>query len=205
RYEHGAWMGQGPSTMNFDDSPLLVIWEVTQACDLACVHCRASAMPGRNPFELNTQEGRTLLDEVRRFGAPMMVFTGGDPLKRPDIYELIRHSVSIGLRTNITPSATPLLTGPAIETFKACGVSRMAISLDGPEAATHDTFRGVPGVFDRAIFALGHAQKIGLETQLQTTVTRRNLNTLAKIADLAATFGVKMWSLFFLIVTGRAQ
>ena len=191
--------------MDFNDSPLLVIWEVTQACDLACVHCRASAMPGRSNLELNTDEGRALLDEVRQFGSPMMVFTGGDPLKRPDIYDLIRYSASIGLRTNVTPSATPLLTGRAIATFKACGVSRMAISLDGPDAATHDAFRGVPGVFDRAIFALRQAQHIGLETQLQTTVTRRNIHNLGSIAELAAEFGVKMWSLFFLIVTGRAQ
>src|SRR2546426_7686469 len=129
--------------MDFNEAPLLVIWEVSQACDLACVHCRASAMPARSPLELSTEEGCRLLDEVRRFGSPMMVFTGGDPLKRPDIYDLIRHSVSIGLRTNITPSATPLLTGHAIARFKACGVSRMAISLDGPDAETHDAFRGV--------------------------------------------------------------
>jgi radical SAM protein len=191
--------------MDFDEAPLLVIWEVSQACDLACVHCRASAMPARNPLELSTDEGYRLLDEARRFGNPMMVFTGGDPLKRPDIYELIRHSVSIGLRTNITPSATPLLTGYAIARFKACGVSRMAISLDGPDAETHDAFRGVPGVFDRAMFALRQAQHIGLETQLQTTVTKRNLRTLGRIAELAAAHDVKMWSLFFLIVTGRAQ
>ena len=95
--------------MNFDQSPLLVIWEVTQACDLACVHCRASAQPARHPHELNTEEGRRLLEEIRSFGEPLMVFTGGDPLKRPDLYELIRHSVKLGLRTNVTPSATPLL------------------------------------------------------------------------------------------------
>ena len=135
----------------------------------------------------------------------MMVFTGGDPLKRPDIYDLIQHSVSLGLRTNVTPSATPLLTAEAIDRFQACGVSRMAISLDGPDAATHDSFRGVAGVFDRAMFALRHAQSIGLETQLQTTVTKRNMHKLDRIAELAAAVGVKMWSLFFLIVTGRAQ
>ena len=94
-----------------------------------------------------------------------MVFTGGDPLKRPDLYELIRHSVKIGLRTNVTPSATPLLTEDAIDRFKECGVSRMAISLDGPDAQSHDDFRGIPGTFDRAMMALYHAKKIGLETQ----------------------------------------
>jgi radical SAM protein len=191
--------------MNFDQSPLLVIWEVTQACDLACVHCRASAQPNRNPGELTTEQGYRLLEEIRSFGNPLMVFTGGDPLKRPDLYDLIRHSVKVGLRTNVTPSATPLLTAEAIERFQRYGVSRMAISLDGPDAETHDDFRGIPGTFDRAMFALGHAQKIGLDTQLQTTVTRRNMAKLPRIAEIAREVGTKTWSLFFLITMGRAD
>jgi AdoMet-dependent heme synthase len=190
--------------MNFDQCPMLVIWEVTQACDLACVHCRASAQSERNPAELTTDQGRRLLDEIRSFGEPLMVFTGGDPLKRPDLYDLIRHSVSIGLRTNVTPSATPLLTAEAIDGFKEAGVTRMAISVDGPDAASHDDFRGIPGTFDRAMFALRHARDIGLDTQFQTTVTRRNMNRLAEVAEIAKEVRTKMWSLFFLIVTGRA-
>ena len=190
--------------MNFDQAPMLVIWEVTQACDLACVHCRASAQPGRHPQELSTRQGLELLDEIKSFGNPLMVFTGGDPLKRPDLYDLLRHSVEIGLRTNVTPSATPLLTEAAIDRFQECGVSRMAISLDGPDARSHDDFRGIPGTFDRALGALHHAKKIGLETQLQTTVTRRNLPRLPEVAQIAAEVNTKMWSLFFLIVTGRA-
>jgi radical SAM protein len=190
--------------MNFDQSPMLVIWEVTQACDLACVHCRASAQPDRNPKELTTEQGYRLLDEIRSFGEPLMVFTGGDPLKRPDLYDLIRYAVKIGLRTNVTPSATPLLTGEAIEKFKEAGVSRMAISLDGPDAATHDEFRGIPGTFERAMFALRHARDIGLDTQYQTTVTRRNMKRLPEMAEIAKEVRCKMWSLFFLIVTGRA-
>ena len=167
--------------MNFDQSPMLVIWEVTQACDLACVHCRASALPERSPKELTTEQGYRLLDEIRSFGEPLMVFTGGDPLKRPDLYDLIRYGVKIGLRTNVTPSATPLLTAEAIDQFKAAGVSRMAISLDGPDAASHDEFRGIPGTFDRAMFALRHARDIGLDTQLQTTITRRNMGRLQEV------------------------
>src|SRR6516225_215440 len=190
--------------MNFDQAPMLVIWEVTQACDLACVHCRASAQPLRHPQELTTDQGFRLLDEVRSFGEPLLVFTGGDPLKRPDLYDLIRYSVRIGLRTNVTPSATPLLTVDAVEGFKAAGVSRMAISLDGPDAASHDDFRGVPGTFDRALFALRHARDIGLDTQLQTTVTRRNMGRLPEMAEIANEVRTRMWSLFFLIVTGRA-
>src|SRR5262249_36064701 len=137
-----------PRAMNFDRAPMLAIWEVTQACDLACVHCRASAQPGRDSRELTTVQGYRLLEEIRRFGdgpgvprgmekGPLMVFPGGDPLKRPDLFELLRYSAKIGLRTNVTPSATPLLSAQAIEGFQAAGVSRMAISLDGPDAATH--------------------------------------------------------------------
>ena len=190
--------------MNFDQAPMLVIWEVTQACDLACVHCRASAQPERHAQELTTEQGYRLLDEIRSFGEPLMVFTGGDPLKRPDLYDLIRHSVSIGLRTNVTPSATPLLTADAIDRFQQAGVSRMAISVDGPDAATHDDFRGIPGTFERAMFALRHARDSGLDTQFQTTVTRRNMARLAEVAELVREVRSKMWSLFFLIVTGRA-
>ncbi|MDR3702447.1 MAG: TIGR04053 family radical SAM/SPASM domain-containing protein [Candidatus Sulfopaludibacter sp.] len=190
--------------MNFDQAPMLVIWEVTQACDLACVHCRASAQSERNPHELTTEQGYRLLDEIRSFGEPLMVFTGGDPLKRPDLYDLIRYAVKIGLRTNVTPSATPLLTAEAIEGFKAAGVSRMAISLDGPDAPSHDDFRGIPGTFDRAIMALRHARDIGLDTQFQTTVTKRNMARLPEMAEIAREVRTKMWSLFFLIVTGRA-
>jgi radical SAM protein len=190
--------------MNFDQAPMLVIWEVTQACDLACVHCRASAQSERAANELTTEQGYRLLDEIKSFGEPLMVFTGGDPLKRPDIFELARYAVKIGLRTNVTPSATPLLTNDAIDRFKEAGVARMAISVDGPDAATHDDFRGIPGTFDRAMIALRHARDIGLDTQFQTTVTRRNMHRLAEVAEIVQEVRSKMWSLFFLIVTGRA-
>jgi radical SAM protein len=191
--------------MNFDQAPLIVIWETTQACDLACVHCRASAAPQRNRSELTTDEGYRLLDQVREFGTPLMVFTGGDPLKRPDLPLLLRRSVALGLRTNVSPSATPLLTRQAIQNFKECGVQRMAISLDGSNASAHDEFRGVTGTYDRALEALEDARLIGLETQLQTTVTPRNMHSLDHIAQIAAAVNVRMWSVFFLVVTGRAS
>ena len=189
--------------MDFNLSPLLVIWEVTQACDLTCVHCRANAQPERNPHELTTEEGYRLLEETKQFGNPLLVLTGGDPLKRPDLYDLARYSVQLGLRTNVTPSATPLLTSEAIDGFKSSGISRMAISLDGPDAPTHDGFRRVDGTYDQAIFALRYAREIGLETQVQTTVTRRNLTKLAQIAEQVGEAQAKMWSLFFLVSTGR--
>ena len=181
-----------------------MIWEVTQACDLACAHCRASAVPCRNPDELTTEEGFRLLSEVRSFGEPLMIFTGGDPLKRPDIFELLSESVRLGLRTTITPSATPLLSREAIAAIQRTGVSRMAVSLDGADEISHDGFRGVHGSFHRTLAALKEARNLGLETQVNTTVTRRNLGQLEKIARLVAENGAKLWSVFFLVVTGRA-
>ncbi len=189
---------------SFNESPFLVIWELTQACDLACVHCRASAISCRNPLELTTDEGFGLLAEIRRFGEPLVVFTGGDPLKRPDVFQLLERSVSLGLRTTITPSATPLLTGEAIRRFKHCGVARMAVSLDGPDALSHDGFRRVPGSFDRTLFALRTAREIRLGTQVNSTVTRRTVERLPEIAAHVADLGASLWSVFFLVATGRA-
>ena len=190
---------------SFDEAPFLVIWEVTQACDLACVHCRASAISCRHPQELSTQEGFALLRAIKSFGEPLMVFTGGDPLKRPDLQELLRFSVDLGLRTTITPSATPLLTSETVRMIQRCGVARMAISLDGPNAASHDSFRRSPGSFATSLRALESARRIGLETQVNTTVTRHNANDLGRIAGKVAEVGARLWSVFFLVVTGRAS
>ena len=190
---------------SFDEAPFLVIWEVTQACDLACLHCRASAVPCRHPLELTTEEGFSLLDQVRACGDPLMVFTGGDPLKRPDLFALLARSVELGLRTTVTPSATPLLTAEAIRGFRDCGVARMAVSLDGPDAVSHDGFRRVPGSFDRTVFALEEARRIGLDTQVNTTVTRWSKSRLPEIAARVAASGARLWSVFFLVATGRAM
>jgi radical SAM protein len=190
---------------DFSQAPFLVIWELTQACDLACRHCRASAQPHRNPSELNIDEARRVIRQVRAFGDPLLVFTGGDPLKRADLFDLISESVAAGLRTTVTPSATPLLTPEAVRRFKQCGVSRMAVSLDGAGEAMHDDFRQVAGSFRQTILALRAAAACGLETQINTTVTRHNLHALPRIAQLVAAERARLWSVFFLVVTGRAQ
>jgi AdoMet-dependent heme synthase len=199
--EIALWFEIGDA-MDFNLSPLLVVWEVTQACDLACAQCRPSQRTERDSGELTTEEAYRLFEDVKEFGNPLMILTGGDPLKRPDIFDLIRHSVATGLRTNITPSATPLLTAEAVERFQECGISRMAIGLDGPDAPTHDRFRRSAGNYDRALFALRHGREIGLETQVQTTVARSNLATLGHVAELVAEVQAKMWSLFFPVSTG---
>jgi len=189
---------------DFSEAPFLVIWELTQACDLACRHCRASARPWRDPAELTTAEAFGVLAQIRALGDPLLVFTGGDPLKRPDLFDILSESVRSGLRTAITPSATPLLDRDAVRRFRGAGVARMAVSLDGADAEQHDGFRGVPGSFRITLDALAAAREMGLETQVNTTVTRRNLGSLERIAGLVAEHGARLWSVFFLVLTGRA-
>jgi radical SAM protein len=158
----------------------------------------------RDARELTTTEGFDLLETIKSFGDPLMVFTGGDPLKRPDLFQLLEKSCRLGLRTTVTPSATPLLTAGAILRFQLCGIARMALSLDGPDAASHDGFRRVSGSFCRTLFALEIARRMGLETQVNTTVTRHNIARLPEIAELVQLAGARLWSVFFLVPTGRA-
>ncbi len=156
-------------------------------------------------MELDAVQAREVIRQVKEFGDPLLVFTGGDPLKRADLYELLSESVRAGLRTTVTPSATPLLTAEAVRRIHGCGVSRMAVSLDGADEAAHDDFRQVAGSFRQTLGALRAAAEIGLETQINTTVTRRNVGTLDRIARLVEEEKARLWSVFFLVVTGRAQ
>src|SRR3954471_3676380 len=130
-------------TMNFDEQPFIVIWETTQACDLSCVHCRACAQPLRDLLELKTKYAKKLIDDVADLKAPVFVMTGGDPLKRPDIFELVSYCQQRGVRASLTPSATPLLTKEAIAKLKDAGLARLAISLDGSVPELHNAFRQV--------------------------------------------------------------
>ena len=113
------------------ERPFIAIWEVTQACDLACIHCRACAQPQRSLMELSTSEGESLIRQVRELRIPVFVLAGGDPLKRPDTFHLVEYRTKLGVRVSLTPSATPLLTRQAVEEFKARGLARLALSLDG--------------------------------------------------------------------------
>lgn len=191
--------------LDFSRSPFLVIWETTQACDLACKHCRAEAIPNRNPFELSTDEAKTMMDTVRRFGHPLFVLTGGDPLKRPDTEELVAYGTKIGLRVAMTPSGTPLMTPDVLRRLHGVGLARLAVSLDGSTAAIHDGFRGVDGSFDWTLRMLEEARELGLSTQVNTTVSRFNLGDFDRMAALVTELGIALWSVFFLVPTGRAK
>ncbi len=191
--------------MNFDERPYVVIWEMTQACDLVCTHCRAEAQPGRHPEELTTTEARNLIEQVRDLGPGVFVLSGGDPMKRPDVYDLIAHGRGLGVRMAMTPSVTPLLTDSAIRSLKREGLSRIAFSLDGSSPQIHDSFRGVAGSFARTLEVINVARAAGLTVQINTTVSRHNLADLPALAGLLSERDIALWSVFFLVPVGRGQ
>lgn len=192
-------------TVDFNERPFLAIWEVTQACDLACVHCRAAAQPERHPMELTTDEGKDLIEQIAAMKVPVFVLTGGDPIKRPDLFELIEHARTVGVRVSLTPSATPLLTREIILQLKEAGLARLAVSLDGARAETHDAFRGMAGSFARTLNAIRWANEAGLPVQINTTFSRRNRAEMDDIAKLVESLRITLWSVFFLVPTGRGK
>ena len=191
--------------VDFNERPFIAIWEATQACDLACVHCRASAQPLRSSFELSTAEAQRLIEQIAEMQVPVFVITGGDPLKRPDIFDLVEYATARGVRTSLTPSATPLLTREAIAELQQRGLARLAVSLDGPTAEIHDAFRRVPGSYEWTLRAVRWARELGLPVQINTTITRRNMADFDDMARLLEALDIAMWSVFFLVPIGRGQ
>jgi radical SAM protein len=191
--------------LNYDETPFLAIWEVTQSCDLACKHCRAAAQPIPHPDELTNAEGKKLIDQIAEMGVPIFVFTGGDPMKRKDVFELIRYAADKGVRVALTPSATPLLTREAIFKLKEAGLVRLGISLDGSTPEIHDTFRGLPGAWARTIQAIQWANEAGIPIQVHSTISRHNAKDLDNLCALFEKMAIVMWNVFFLVPVGRGQ
>jgi AdoMet-dependent heme synthase len=190
---------------DFDSRPMLVIWEMTQACDLNCAHCRANSRPHRHPLELSTAEAFHLIDQIAAMRVPLFVLTGGDPLKRPDLMPIVQYACRRGVRTSLTPSTTPLLTRDAIFDLKASGLMRLALSLDGSTAELHDGFRGVAGSYQRTLEAVEWCHEAGLPVQINTTMSKTNLSDIGNMIELLKSLRVVLWSVFFLVPTGRAQ
>ncbi len=191
---------------DFNQSPLLVFYEVTQACDLVCKHCRASAQTSCHPNQLDPQQALALVDQIAQFPTPpLLVITGGDPLKRTDLYQIIKYAKSKDLTVAITPSATPLLTTDTIDKLKDAGIDRMALSLDSHCQKTHDSFRGLQGSFNKTIQALQYANQIGISLQINTTVTADNAHQIDDIANWLTDKNIDLWSVFFLIQVGRGN
>jgi radical SAM protein len=192
---------------DLNDRPFMIIWETTNACDLACRHCRAEAIPENDPLSLTFAEAKTLLDQVDSFGKPrpIFIFTGGDPFKRTDLFDLLAYGNELGLAMAVSPSGTPLLNEANLRRVKENGGKAISLSIDGSTPERHDDFRQVPGSFDLTMNGWKTAREIGLKLQLNTTVTRYNLEDLPEIFRLVLDVGAMTWSLFFLVPTGRGK
>ena len=182
----------------------LVAWEVTRQCNLSCLHCRASAESGPYADELSTAEGLLLLDQIREVGQPVVILTGGEPLLRPDIYELARYGHKLGLRMVMAVNGT-LLDREKARKLKESGIQRISISMDGATAESHDYFRQVQGAFDGILKGIEAARSVGLEYQINTTVTRHNLHELVQIQEKAIELGAVAHHIFMLVPTGRGR
>jgi heme b synthase len=182
----------------------LVAWEVTRACNLACKHCRAKAHTEPFPGELTTEEAKALIDTFPRVGRPIVIFTGGEPLLREDIFDLAARVKERGLRPVMAPNGTLVSADKALEMRRA-GIERVSVSIDGPDAKSHDRFRGVPGAFEASMRGIEHLKRAGLEFQINTTVTRENLPHFREIFRLAERLGSAAWHIFLLVPTGRAE
>jgi len=188
-----------------DRRPVVLAWEVTQACGLACRHCRANARPDRHPDELTTAEGKRLLERAAAFGdGQVVVLSGGDPLARDDLTELVAYGDELGLRMAITPSGTASLTPDRVRELADAGVSRMALSLDGSTRERHDAFRGETSFAD-TLAAARAARDAGIPLQVNTTVCADTVDDLPAIRDRVRELGAVLWSAFFLVPVGRGS
>lgn len=203
----GHGHGHSSGSHDYSRNPMLVYWEMTQACALACRHCRAEAVNTPHPDELSHDESKTLLRQIAAFDKPLphLILTGGDPLNRADIYDLIDEARELGLTVSITPSATPTLTYEVLAKLKAHGIESLGLSLDGSNAARHEAVRGVEGCFDWTVRAVKAAADLGLPVQVNTLVSQETLDDLPHIYEFLKTIPIMRWSLFFLIAVGRGK
>jgi len=195
------------SPVNFDQAPILLFWETTKACKLACRHCRAEAIADGLPGQLTTEQGMRLIDDLQAFTPrfPVIVFTGGDPFMREDLFDLARHARHYGMPIGFAPSVTPLLTPKAARRMHEVDAKTVSISLDGADAATHEGVRQVQGHFAKTEEAVRMLVREGHTVQINTTVMRGNVEQLADIAALVAEWGAHIWEVFFLIRVGRGS
>ncbi len=191
--------------VDYDKNPFIVIWEVTRACQLKCVHCRADAQLTADPRELTHKEGIKLIDEIYEMNNPMLVFTGGDCMMREDLFDLADYAVKKGMRVSMTPSATPNVTKEKMKRAKEVGLSRWGFSLDAPIAEIHDKFRGTPGSFDLTIEKINYLNELQMPLQINTVISRYNYDHLEEMAKLVGELKAVMWYIFLLVPTGRGQ
>ncbi len=181
--------------------PRLIFWEVTKGCNLRCIHCRATATELMSPRDLPTTKALDIISQIADFGNPILVLSGGEPLYRHDIFQLAEYATSRGLRAALATNGT-LVTKDIAEKIKNSGIKRVSISLDGADATTHDTFRGIPGAFDAAIYGMRNLQELGVSVQINTTIARHNAHQLPDVLTLARRLGADALHTFLLVPVG---
>nr|WP_246145576.1 TIGR04053 family radical SAM/SPASM domain-containing protein [Bacillus rubiinfantis] len=191
--------------IDYNQNPFIVIWEVTRACQLKCIHCRADAQLTADPRELSHEEGIKLIDQIYEMDNPMLVFTGGDCMMREDLFELAQYAIKKGMRVSMSPSATPNVTKAKMKQAKDIGLSRWGFSLDGPTPETHDYFRGTPGAFDLTLEKIKYLNELDMPLQINTVISRYNYDSLEEMSRLVGELGAVMWYIFLLVPTGRGQ
>ena len=184
--------------------PRLIAWEVTKRCPLNCKHCRAAAADRSYTGELRTEECFRVLDKIAAFAGPIMILTGGEPMARDDIYDIARYGADLGLRMVMAPCGL-LMDRQNTRRMLEAGIKRISLSIDGADRETHDSFRQVEGAFDAVIKAARLAREEGLEFQVNTTVTRLNVDQLEPILELALDLGAVGYHPFLLVPTGRGK
>ena len=182
----------------------LVAWETTRSCNLSCLHCRAAANCGPYDGELDTAASLTLLDQIAEVGKPIVILTGGEPLLRDDIFELASYGTQKGLKMVMAPNGT-LITPANARQMADSGIERISISLDGATQESHDKFRGVEGAYEGALRGARLAQEAGVDFQINTTITDRNLKEIPAIMDMAEKIGAVAHHIFLLVPTGRGK
>lgn len=181
--------------------PRLVFWEVTKGCNLHCIHCRATATELSSPLDLPTSKAREIIDQIAAYSNPILVLSGGEPLYRRDIYDLAKLATERGLRVALATNGT-LVTKDVAEKIVGAGVKRVSISLDGADAQTHDTFRGIPGAFEAAVYGLRNLKQLGMQVQINMTIARHNADQLPAVLELAKTLGADALHTFLLVPVG---
>lgn len=193
------------ATVNYDEKPILIFWETTKACDLACKHCRASALVDPLPDEMSLDQSLAFLEQVTEFGKPypVVIMTGGDVMKKKGLREILSHARDLDIPVSLSPSATPLLNESSFSMMREMNVRSLSLSLDGATPSTHDWLRGLSGTFDRTMKLIEKISKEGFTLQINTTVFKRNVYELPSLLKILLENGVKTWEVFSLIRTGR--
>lgn len=190
---------------NFDDRPVVVVWEMTRACRLACGHCRAEARTARDPAELTTEEGRRLIEQVAALSPWCLILSGGDPSRREDLVELIEYAAERGVRVALSPGATPDFLKIPPSVLRGAGVQRLSFSLDGATEASHNGFRGVARAWEWTMRGISRVREAGLAFQINSTITAETLGEFEELAGVVEQLSPAAWTLFLLVPTGRGR